>query len=685
MAIDYKPDQNEYKNMTPFKTWLMYQINTWGVNNFPFLENDFDQLTNYGMMMKLMKAVDDNINNQNLVEEDMTKLYGAFTELQTYINDYFDNLDIQEEIDNKLDEMAESGELADIIAQYLEVASVLGYDTKASLKSADNLVNGSITRTLGEVTYNDGKGSYYKIRTLTSGDVIDDNNILALANFPTLIAEKIVSQLEKDINVISESPINVKLYGVVGDGITDDTIAIQDIIDNNPGKTLYFPKGEYGITTPINLYKANDKLVNIIMDNNATIKNINSSTIETLFNIGYDETGTHDRSVFPVTSFIKGGTLDCHNTNYGIKVHPLLRLLEVFEVNFIKINNVGLLSDYDSGNKIIVGNLHIYNCYFEGLSSNESNSTAIVINSTDNDIQNITIDRTKKGITINGWGNNFINIHATAVFTNSPSASQRNDTIGFECNNTGSWNSFNNCYSDTYAVGFKVNGSKLYLTECKTYWYYSDSNTIYNSVLVNNFNEEITKIDMVNCDFDLPNKGTNKHINSSFDEYTNNDNFSFVNCNFNVNNTIPKDDPAYCVQVNNKNSVNCDKQDWTPMVQNQNVFYPIAILKGSYSVFDYNIQYTYEGYSKVYHTLTSWLSNTNIKTGNGFYLSVIDVNGTYYLCVSTDIANAHKNFVLTNISNNRSCKIFAREDLFRGISFSNVPPDNIKFRHKIFE
>lgn len=117
MAIDFKPEQNDYTNLTPFKTWLIYQINTWGVNNFPFLENDFDQLTNYGMMMKLMKAMNDTIGNQNKVEDDMSKLYEAFTELQTYIDNYFENLDVQEEVNNKLDEMASDGTLEEIINQ----------------------------------------------------------------------------------------------------------------------------------------------------------------------------------------------------------------------------------------------------------------------------------------------------------------------------------------------------------------------------------------------------------------------------------------------------------------------------------------------------------------------------------------------------------------------------------------
>ena len=144
-------------------------------------------------------------NNAEAVEELQTK----YIELKDYVDNYFENLDIQEEINNKLDEMAESGELADIIAQYLQVNSVLGFDTKASLKSAENLVNGSITRTLGTDTYNDGKGNYYKIRTLTSGDIIDDDNILALANYPTLIAEKLpdyeINQLKLKVNNIYDT------------------------------------------------------------------------------------------------------------------------------------------------------------------------------------------------------------------------------------------------------------------------------------------------------------------------------------------------------------------------------------------------------------------------------------------------------------------------------------------------
>ena len=67
-------------------------------------------------------------------------------ELQNYVTHYFDNLDVQEEINNKLDEMAENGELVEIISQYLEMSSLITYDSISSLKLSQNLINGSFEK-----------------------------------------------------------------------------------------------------------------------------------------------------------------------------------------------------------------------------------------------------------------------------------------------------------------------------------------------------------------------------------------------------------------------------------------------------------------------------------------------------------------------------------------------------------
>ncbi len=61
-----------------------------------------------------------------------------------------------------------------------------------------------------------------------------------------------------DNRLIVGAPANVKDFGAVGDGVTDDTVAIQAAIDS--GKSVYFPAGHYKVTAT--LYpQANTKLI----------------------------------------------------------------------------------------------------------------------------------------------------------------------------------------------------------------------------------------------------------------------------------------------------------------------------------------------------------------------------------------------------------------------------------------
>lgn len=86
----------DYKNMTPFK-WFVLE-------NFPFIENDFDAINNYHLFSKVVEYLNKTIDNVNVLGN-----------LVEQFSDYFDNLDVQEEVNNKLDEMAQDGTLANII------------------------------------------------------------------------------------------------------------------------------------------------------------------------------------------------------------------------------------------------------------------------------------------------------------------------------------------------------------------------------------------------------------------------------------------------------------------------------------------------------------------------------------------------------------------------------------------
>lgn len=190
----------------------------------------------------LEKTVIPTINNNGEAVEELQNL---FTQLQEYVNNYFDNLDVQEEINNKLDEMAESGQLEEIIEQFINLNSINIFNNVAEMKLAENLTNGTIAQTLGFYNYNDGGGALYRIRTIISSDDINEMNLIALQD-ETLIAELITGDVT-----------NVKQYGAKGDGEHDDTLNIQCAIDNTAIRgSIYFPKStncRYKISTPLNL------------------------------------------------------------------------------------------------------------------------------------------------------------------------------------------------------------------------------------------------------------------------------------------------------------------------------------------------------------------------------------------------------------------------------------------------
>ena len=82
------------------------------IQNFPFIEEDFDALTDYDLLCKVVEYLNKVIKQTNINSEKVKTL-------TKYVEHYFDNLDVQEEINNKLDEMAEDGTLAEIMAVYL--------------------------------------------------------------------------------------------------------------------------------------------------------------------------------------------------------------------------------------------------------------------------------------------------------------------------------------------------------------------------------------------------------------------------------------------------------------------------------------------------------------------------------------------------------------------------------------
>lgn len=200
------PEKENYQNykykLSPFKLQVL--------QNFPYIEADFDAITNYQLLCKVVDYLNQVIDNMNTTEsivqtqiENIDALYNAYVELHTYIDNYFKNLDVQDEINNKLDEMAEDGTIGQIIEPFLNSRAEWAFDTVAEMKLATNLINGSYTYTLGFYNINDGGASHYKIRTKTNEDVINEYDLISLYD-ENLVAE-----------YIEDKTVNIKQLGYI--------------------------------------------------------------------------------------------------------------------------------------------------------------------------------------------------------------------------------------------------------------------------------------------------------------------------------------------------------------------------------------------------------------------------------------------------------------------------------------
>lgn len=105
MSANFNPNLNTYSNVQPFRFWCQKVL--------PLVYDD--SLSYYELLAKVVKYLNNMMSDLNLMESDIEALHTAYAQLETYVDDYFSNLDVQEEINAKLDEMAEDGFFEDIL------------------------------------------------------------------------------------------------------------------------------------------------------------------------------------------------------------------------------------------------------------------------------------------------------------------------------------------------------------------------------------------------------------------------------------------------------------------------------------------------------------------------------------------------------------------------------------------
>lgn len=274
-----------YNHLTPFKRCVL--------QNFPFIEEDFDALTNYGLLCKIVEYLNKVIASQNEVLANVADLSQAFEDLKSYVDHFFDTLDLQDEVNNKLDEMADDGTLADIIANFIQKEVTIyapDYDEAGDL-----------------AIYEFNKNGNKKILIVDFGQYSSD----AYTKLKTKLVSKGYTKFDYAIITHYHQDHVGMLEYMVADASFDFSetqfyLPVTPDYSQFIGSTRYIPQMESDIkellnNNDIHYTIANDSTILTILDD-FTVKFFNTNLTD--FTTYYDITTTHpDTGDTPVTNY----------------------------------------------------------------------------------------------------------------------------------------------------------------------------------------------------------------------------------------------------------------------------------------------------------------------------------------------------------------------------------------------
>ncbi len=264
---------------------------------------------------------------------------------------------------------------------------------------------------------------------------------------------------------------------------------IQKLIDKNPKKTIYFPDGEYIVSSPIITHSNGDKANALLLADGAVIKADKDNWQNITFkNIAYKPTGaahtTEDLTASSVVAlggymnewmsdtyrvgsyyYLMGGTIDGNGVANGVSLEfgreSLVRNVKI--VNFKQIGfeiprgSAGQSSDMDVEDVVIIGN-------------GNKNTVGMRIHAYDNTISGCRIYDCQTGVMNMGGGNIYrdVRVYFTAQDKYAITKDVEN-IIGFK--DSEGDNFYLHCYTENCAIGYMLAENRLSNVDgCRAAW-----------------------------------------------------------------------------------------------------------------------------------------------------------------------------------------------------------------------
>ena len=249
-------------------------------------------------------------------------------------------------------------------------------------------------------------------------------------------------------------------------GVTDVTEALQDLIDRNPNRTLYFPDGTYLISAPIKTSAKWNESVSFELSNFAVIKADPKKWLsdEAMIRLGGQKAGGEPAMVGS-NYYFAGGVVDGAGVADGISIDSGRET--VVRDTSIKNTRIGLRVKHGVNGGSSDADIHDINIYGNG----KSHSVGILVEGLDNTFSNIRIGCVKIGVRVRSAGNMFRNIHPLYHID----ISNYEGSVGFY--DDGGNNRYDYCYSDHFRVGFRIGDGRpnsvfrSYFHNCFVFWY----------------------------------------------------------------------------------------------------------------------------------------------------------------------------------------------------------------------